>query len=358
MKLKSKTLVTAAVVLAVVGGGLYLAWPRTPEVEVLSLKPQTVEQALSVVGRARPEQLVQVASPNPGQVIRLLHDDGDVVAAGAPLAVILARVEQAQTQADVARTNAARASANEARLKFERTQTLFDRGFAAKAALDAARAEWQTAQANVAAASASTRASAERQSEFTIRAPMDGVVLVRPIDNGQVVAAGETLFELGSTSGVEIRAEVEEAYADALKAGQVARGALSGSDAIFAARVTEVSPRVDSSTGGRQIRLMADGAVPGLTPGRSVDVTVVVAERAGALVVPRSAIVDATAAPKLYVVDAEGLVGVRSVTLSRWPSVNAVIEQGVKAGDRVVLDPSKVAPDDKVKPVIRQATAN
>ena len=354
MKLKGKALGAAAAVI-LVGGGLYLFWPRTPEVPVLELKSQSIEQALSVVGRARPDQLVQVASPNPGQVIQLLHDQGDVVAAGTPLAIIRASVEQAQTEADAARANAARASANEARLKYERTKTLYDRGFAAKAALDADRAALQTAEANVAAATASTRASSERQREYTVRAPLSGVILVRPIDNGQVVAAGETLFELGSDSGVEIRAEVEEAYADALKIGQVARGALSGSDAIFAARVTEVSPRVDSSTGGRQIRIKSDAAVPGLTPGRSVDVTVVVAERAGALVVPRRAVVDATAAPKLYVVDAQGVVQSRAVVISRWPSVNAVIEQGVSAGALVVLDPSKVALGDKVKPVAPKA---
>lgn len=355
MKLKGRALGTAAVVLVAAGAVAFILWPRTPQVPVLELKSQTIEQALSVVGRARPDQLVQVASPNPGQVIQLLHDQGDVVAAGAPLAIIRARVEQAQTEADAARAQAARASANEARLKFERTKTLYDRGFAAKAALDADRAALQTAEANVAAAAASTRASFERQHEYTVRAPLSGVILVRPIDNGQVVAAGETLFELGSNAGVEIRAEVEEAYADALKAGQVARGALSGSDAIFAARVTEVSPRVDSSTGGRQIRIKSDQAVAGLTPGRSVDVTIVVAERAGALVVPRRALVDATAAPKLYVVGADGVVQARPVVISRWPSVNAVIERGVSAGDRVVLDPSKVSVGDKVKPVASSA---
>src|SRR5690606_40822077 len=81
-------------------------WRRPPEVEVAMVKPQTVELALSVVGRARPMDLVQVASPNPGQVVRLMHDDGDRVAAGDPLAVILASVEQAQTEADLARERA------------------------------------------------------------------------------------------------------------------------------------------------------------------------------------------------------------------------------------------------------------
>jgi RND family efflux transporter MFP subunit len=209
MRVKSRpVLFIAAAVLAVIAVAVILILRRPAELAVREIRPETVEQALSVVGRARPTQLVQVSSPNSGQVIRLFHDDGDSVAAGAPLAVILATVEQAQTEVDMARAGAARAAATEARLSYERTRTLYQRGFAAKAALDAARAALDTAEANVAAASASVRASEERAREFTIRAPMAGVVLVRPIDNGQVVAAGETLFELGSATGVEIRAEV------------------------------------------------------------------------------------------------------------------------------------------------------
>ncbi|MDR7232307.1 RND family efflux transporter MFP subunit [Caulobacter sp. BE264] len=340
----------AAVVLAIAVGAWVMMSRRPPEVAVLEIRPATIEQALSVVGRVRPLELVQVASPNSGQIVRLLHDEGDRVASGAPLAVVLASVEQAQTQVDIARERAARAAAAEARLNYQRVKTLHDRGFAAQAALDAARASLDTAQANVAAASAGARASAERAQEFVIRAPMDGVVLFRPIDNGQVVSAGQTLFELGSSTGVEIRAEVEEVYADALRPGQVARAALSGSSTIFPARVTEVSPRVDSSTGGRSVRLSANGD-QALSPGRSVDVTIVVRQRPGAIVIPRAAVLDATAAPKVHVVDAGDIVRARSITVARWPSVNAIIEGGLRAGDRLVLEPAAVKPGAQVTPV-------
>ncbi len=344
-------LILAMIALAVVVVVAWVVVARRPaEVAVLEIRPQTVEQALSVVGRARPTQLIQVASPNSGQVIRLFHDEGARVAAGDPLAVILATVEQAQTAVDVARAQAARAQATEARLSYQRTRTLHAKGYASNAALNAARAALDTAEANVTAASASVRASAEREREFTIRAPMAGVVLVRPIDSGQVVGVGETLFELGSATGVEIRAEVEEAYADAIRPGQTARAALSGSPEIFLARVTEVSPRVDSGTGGRTVRLSPADAW-GLAPGRSVDVTIVVARLQGAIVVPRRAVVDATATPKVYVVDADGIVRVRPVTVARWPSVNAIVERGLKAGDRVVLEPGATRPEAHVRPV-------
>ncbi|MDZ4054664.1 MAG: efflux RND transporter periplasmic adaptor subunit, partial [Phenylobacterium sp.] len=169
---------------------------RPPEVQVRTVRPETTELVLAVVGRVRPLDLVEVRSPNPGQVIELLADDGDQVVEGQPLALIRAAVEEAQTEADAARARATQAEAAEARLAYQRTETLARQGFAAQAALDQARARLRSAEAAVAAAQATARASAARSREFIVRAPMAGVVLVRPIDSGQVVTPTTTLFEL------------------------------------------------------------------------------------------------------------------------------------------------------------------
>lgn len=321
---------------------------RPPEVQVLTVRPETTELVLAVVGRVRPLDLVEVRSPNPGQVVELLVDDGDLVTEGQPLALIRDTVEEAQTEAEAARVRAAQAEAAEARLAYQRTETLARQGFAAQAALDKARASLRTAEASVAAAQATTRASAARGREFVVRAPMSGVILVRPIDGGQVVTPTTTLFELGSLDGVEILAEVDEAYADALRPGMVARAAASGSDTRFEAIVSEVSPKIDSSTGGRLVKIRPRTA-PDLAPGRSVDVTIVVEVRAGALVVPRQAVVDATTAPKAYVIDGDDSIQARNLVIARWPSQGAIIEQGLAAGDRVVLDPSGLRPGDQVR---------
>lgn len=351
MRADRKSVMLAAGLAAVlaVAAGIGFAMTRPPQAAVAVIQPRSTELALAVVGRARPTDLVQVASPNPGQVVRLLADDGDVVAAGAALAVVRATVERAQVEADEARTRAARAEAVEARRDYERTRMLHERGFAARAALDSARAALDSAEANVAAAAATARATSERAQEFTVRAPMDGVVLFRPIDEGQVVGAGETLFELGSASGVEIQAEVEEAYADRLRPGLTARAAVSGSSTVFAARVTEVSPRVDPATGGRLVKLAAAGG-EALPPGRSVDVTIVVEVRPQAIVVPRRAVTDGTAAPRVLVLDGDDVARARAVTLLRWPSVDAIVVDGLSAGDRVVLEPEGIADGQRVRP--------
>lgn len=316
---------------------------------ILTIKSKPVEIVLSIVGRVRPEQLVDVRSRNAGQIIQLLHDEGDVVAAGAPLAIVRSTIEQAQTRAEAAQVEAAEVELNRARLLFERTQALANRGFATRAALEEARAAMLSAEAALTAASASRRAAAERVGEFTIRAPMAGVVLFRPIDNGQIVSPDTTLFQLGSNAAVELRAEADEAYADALQPGMAARAALTGSDKIFAARVTEVSPRVDPVTGGRAIRLEAIGG--GQMPaGRSVDITIIVTRKPDGIVIPRQAVINATAAPSVYIVDADDIVHERSITLADWPSQDAIVESGLSGGDRVVLNPAETAPSSRVRP--------
>jgi RND family efflux transporter MFP subunit len=346
---KQRPLFIAAVLLgAVLIAGLVWIFTRPPQIAVLEVKPRSVEVALSVVARVRPNNLVDVRSPNAGQIVRLLHDDGDVVALGAPLAIVRATVEQAQTDAGSARVEAARAEVTRARLTFSRTRTLADRGFASVAALDEARAALKSAEAGFAAAAAERRAASAITGEFTIRAPMAGVVLVRPVDNGQVISPETTLFQLGSRDGVELQADVDEAYADALRPGMSARAALSGSDKIFAARISEVSPRVDPTTGGRLIKLVPPEAM-NIPSGRSVDVTIIVARREAGIVVPRQTVIDATTAPKVYVVDQSGIVRGRAIEIADWPSLNAIVESGLAAGDRVVLAPAEVSPSARVR---------
>lgn len=351
---KNLLILAAGAIVAVIVAVFAFNRLRPPQVLVETMAPTTVEIALAVVGRARPGDLVEVKSPNAGQIIRVFHDDGDTVAADAPLAVVRSAVEQAQNDADVARAAAARAEAARAKLAYDRTRALAVDGYVSKAALDEARATLLSTEAAVAAAVAQGRATAARTGEFTIRAPMAGTVLVRPIDNGQVVSTETTLFQLGSLQGVEIHADVDETYADALRPGMSARASLSGSESQFTAHVIEVSPRVDATTGGRLVKLVPDTTTR-IPPGRSIDITILIATRRNAIVIPRQAVLDATTNPRVLVVDANDIARPRTVKIVAWPSSNAIIEHGLIAGDRVVMLPDSIEASTRVRPLERAA---
>jgi RND family efflux transporter MFP subunit len=345
---RQSRLIAIAAVAAVLAAALGWRLLRPAEIAVLEIRTGSLEIALSVVGRVRPKALVDVRSANAGQVARLLRNDGDVVAAGAPLAIVRADVEKAQDEASIARVTAARAEVDRVRLIFNRTRTLAERGVASAAALDEAKAVLRSAEADYAAADAEHRAAAARSGEFVIRAPMAGIVLLRAVDAGQVISPATTLFQLGSMDGVELQAEVDETYADALRPGMLARAALSGDDRIFSARLTEVSPRVDAATGGRLIKIAPVEAM-NIPPGRSVDVTIIVERRDAGIVIPRQAVTDATTAPAVLVVDRDGVVRARPITIMDWPARDAIVETGLEAGDRVVLAPDQTKPAASVR---------
>lgn len=354
---KRKLLILAAAISAIVIAVVVFYRLRPPQALVETVSPRTVEIALAVVGRARPGDVVEIKSPNAGQIIRIFRDDGDAVATDEPLAIVRSTVEQAQNDADVARAAAARAEAVRAKLAYDRTRALAADGFVSRASLDEARATMLSANAAVAAAVAQSRAAAARTGEFTIRAPMAGTVLVRPIDNGQVVSTETTLFQLGSLQSVEIHADVDETYADALRPGMSARASLSGSESQFTAHVIEVSPRVDATTGGRLVKLAPDSATP-IPPGRTIDITILVATRRNAIVIPRQAVLDATTAPKVLVLDAHDIARARTVKIVAWPSANAIVERGLAAGDRVVLVPETIEASTRVRPLEPAATSH
>lgn len=356
----SKRVIALLVGLAILASaGVLTAWwfARPQKIEVFVVAPVTVERVLAVVGRVPPKDLLDVKSPNAGQITSLLHDDGDLVAAGELLAIVRADVQQAQALADVAHEQAARAEATRAQLAFARTNGLAEKGFATRAALDEARAALEAANANLSAATATTSASAERAKEFIVRAPMDGVVLVRPIDNGQVVSTTTTLFQLGSTKGIEIQAEVDELYADSLRPGMSARAVLSGSETKFSARVSEVSPQVDAATGGRLVKLIPQD-LDRIAPGRSVDVTIVVDRKQDTIVIPRQSVINAAGSAEVYVLDARNAAQLRKITIIRWPSLNAIVESGLVAGDRVVMVPAKIRPLERVRPIVATPAAS
>lgn len=344
----AKIIAVAALLLLIAG----LIWWRTrpPEAQVLEVKAGPVEITLSVVGRVRPEELVDVRSPNAGQIIKFFHDEGDFVAENAPLAVVRAQIQEAQTAAEAARETAARAEVTRARLAYDRTQKLAARGFATNAALEQAAATLKAAEATQSAAAATRAAAAARAQEFTLRAPMASTVLFRPIDSGQVIAPDTLVFQLGAAGAPELRAEADEAYADALKPGMAARAALTGTSKIFPARITEVSPRIDAVTGGRAIRLEPLSNMP-LPPGRSVDITIIVANRASAILVPRQAILNASTDPSVYTLTSENTVEERPVKIADWPSTDAIITAGLTTGDRILLTPTDARPASKISPI-------
>ena len=336
-------ILVALAVYAVVGRAL-----APKEVSVVEITEGPADQVLAVVGRVRPLNLVSVQSESAGAIVALLHDEGDQVRKGDLLARIRSDQEAAAVAVSDAQLRALDAQLILARQKRARVSKLATEGWATRVALDESEAAVAAAAANRDAAIATARQSRARSQEFDVRAPMGGAILTRPVDPGQVIGLSTILFEMGTTGQVEIEAEVDEYLADRVPINAAVMLSPSGTALRLPGRISQVSPQVDASTGGRLMRFVANAAAADLRPGRSVDVVITVARRANALSVPRSALLNNRGQAEVKVVE-NGRVVSRAVTTLDWPGTHLIVTSGLKRGDQVMAEPSAATPGTRVK---------
>ena len=156
---------------------------------------------------------------------------------------------------------------------------------AADKAVDQARAVLQQAESAVAAAQPSLDLISTQMDKLTIRAPMDGVVLIRSIEAGEVLQAGMPVMTIGKLDELKVRVYIPVTEYGQLSLGQQANlTADSFAGETFTATVTriaqkfEFTPQNVQTREGRQttvyaIELTVENTDGRLKPGMPVDVT-------------------------------------------------------------------------------------
>lgn len=336
--------------LVILGAGAYAgieqpwqAKPKAVAVEVLA--PGPVSQVLAVNGRVAASKSVTIRAAVSAQALSVNADVGDSVktdqvlvkldaapvqaqAEQARSALEAQQVQQRQAEANATRTqalgeNTTRASREDAELALAAAVNETARQ---KAALD--QVEWQIAQ-------------------YSVRAPMSGVVLSRGVDQGQLVDPQTELFTIADTSDLVVETDVDELYSSRVSAGLKALLKPVGASVAQHGTVSFAAPTVDPSTGGRAIKIAFDEPVS-LPVGQTVNANVIVGEVEEALSVPRAAIVTEGADSHVLLLD-DGVVTARSIRFSDWPADRVIVTEGLSAGDVVILDPAKVAVGDLVE---------
>lgn len=346
MKVRRVALI-GAVLLGVISLAAWLFWPRAVAVQIIEVKRAPAVRMLAVNGTVRPRLSVEVQAPVAGTLTALPFDVGARVRAGE----LLARVDDAPQRAAIAEAVAA-VSAQEAILAQARRDlaryvalgefVTRQRREEARLAVDQGVQELNRRRAVVVQAR-------EVQQRYTVRAPFAGVILERPVDPGQTIGVSTVLYRLADLSAPEIAAEVDETYAAAIAVGGEARIALPGRSQALRATVVHVEPRVDPSTGAREVRLRASQPLDGLPSGLTISVNLIIEREDAAISIPGSAILRPDSNPSVRVVDADGTVVERSIRFVDWPAESVTVTQGLEPGARVLADPQAATPGTHVR---------
>lgn len=338
-------------VLGLVGWWALSARPWEPARLAVSVERVAAGQAtraLAVNGRVTPRRQVDISSTVTGRVTMVQAVEGDTVAAGETLATL----DSAQQQAAVAQANAAldaaRAQLSQAQVNFERAEALGEN--ISRRDLDAQRLALQTAQDEVNRLTAAREQAETLLAQYDIEAPFDGMVLIRTVDPGQVVSPSSILFNFVDVAQLQAEASVDEVYSAEIRRGLAARLQPSGYNTILEGVVEFVAPKVDTTTGGRLVRVAIDD--PGdlhLPIGLTVNVNIVVEVVDSAVTVPRAAIVNEDGRSFVYVVEADAAVR-REIDYVDWPAARLIVTQGLAPDDVVITTPAEVSEGAPVRP--------
>ena len=294
------------------------------------------------------DQATAVLAPFSGPVSRILVSPGQRVGKGEALAL----VDSSDFSAAVGTYQKAQATARTARRLADLDKDLLQHQGVSQRESDQAQTDAANAEADRAAAlqglvALSVDAQTLRQIEQgravpraqgVIRAPIAGTVVDRSITPGQLLQAGTTpCFTVANLSRVWVMAQVFAADLPSVQVGEAARVQTGG--ASYAGRIENVAAQVDATTGAVAARVALEN--PGGLLKKQMYVRVAIDGRRAStgLLVPASAFLrDDENLPFVYLVQPDGGFARRRVTLGPRVGDDYDITEGLRGGDRVVVD--------------------
>lgn len=242
-----------------------------------------------------------------GQIVEMRVDTGDRVRAGQTLARIDSgelgeRVAQAQAALRMAEATLGerRANLGIARSTADRTRNLFEQQLVSQqqneqvqSELQAAAAQVEVAQASVSQARANVGAARAELEKTVITAPFSGVIGKRYLDRGAFAATNRPVFSLVDLSRIKTTVALTEKDAARVRVGQRALVAAEADpSAQFQGVVARIASVFDPNTNTTEAEIEIDNPDGRLKPGMFANVSIAFAVEPGAILVPRSAVVE------------------------------------------------------------------
>lgn len=362
----SGSLLLAVVLLAACGEKQPAMQGHTPQVTVVTLGTQPVTLTRQLPGRTSPFKVAEVRPQVDGIVKDQLFKEGGLVEAGGALY----QLDDARYQADYDSAKAAleraQATLNVSKLQAERTQELVKSGAVSKQDNDSAIAALQQAKADVASAKAAVQRAGVMLDFARISAPISGRIGISSVTQGALVTTNQAA-PLATIQQLDpIYVDLTQSVSELLNLRKaLAAGTMQETDDLpvtilledgtpypHAGKLAFSEVSVDPTTGSVRLRVVVPNPDNLLLPGMYVRASVGSGQRENAVLVPQQGIArDPKGNTTAMVVGEGNTVEVRPVQVSQTVGANWLVESGLKAGDRVIVEGlQKIRPGIVVNP--------
>ena len=259
----------------------------------------------------------------------------------------------------------AKKNLEEKRKYFLAMEDLFSKGFATKSELESVRDSLAQAEIEVKTyqqALMDTKSLLNRMSssftELKILSPIEGIVLERNVEEGEIRSVGTSMFSIGELSPLYVAADVSQEDKDGIYLGQEAEISFNFLPGItYKGNVIRIDPDVNVQTQTFKVRVSIPNEDKQLTPGSATFVRF--KAKSKSLVVPRVAVVGMPDEPAVFVVGDDNRAYLRRVVLGMaFPPGKLEVIKGLKEGEKVVSINLKYLNDGSSVLILNKEAAN
>src|SRR6266478_3389457 len=280
MPMPSRGIVWSGSVLAIAAvAGIYFVYPdffQPPTVTTAVAIRAPVSEAIYGTGTVEPERWAKVVPVQRRRLVELCRCEGQAVKAGQ----VLGRQDDAEE----------RSALHQLEINNEQLERDLNRALRDRDKSEAAKTEYEQRSTQFEESKSRINAQKVRLDALVLRAPLDGMVLRRDGEVGEIAGPTDVLFWVGPPTPMQVVAEVNEEEINRIAVGQKA---LLRSEAFpgqaLRASVSQITPKGDPTRKTFRVYLLLPPDTP-LRIGMSVEANIVFREKATALVVPAEAV--------------------------------------------------------------------
>lgn len=341
--------------------------PEVDVTQIVVVTPAEAQAKLTSTGYVVPQRVSRVGARVPGRIKEMHVREGQRVAAGDVLAQLeaadqraLLHTAKARLLAAKAQVQTAKAEVADAQQKAKRERALVQRGVGQLA--DAEDLEFRAlvlqkqvaaAEANVKAVKAEVDAIEVNIADYTITAPMDGTVVAKPSQVGELVGVqAAALVELADFSSLMVETDVPEGRLHLVQLEDPCQIVLDAYPTrTYRGRVEQITPKVNRAKATVTVKVRFDGDADNVLPDMAARVSFLtgepdpaLADAAPKVIVPAAAIDERDGQSVVFVLE-DDTVRMQPVQLGETVGSGFELLAGPQAGATVVREPPSTLED-------------
>lgn len=327
--------------------------PAPLEVSVVTVKPGNIDISREYVAQTQSSQAVNIQARVSGWLDKRVYTEGSVVKAGQVLFRMDPKPFQAQLDAAKAVLQRNQAALTVATSNLNRTKPLAQKNALSQKDLDDAQGQYEQAAAAVEQSKAQVTSAQLDLSYTVISSPVNGVSSYAAVADGtylnpqnaqlttvSVLTPMWVNFSLSENEYLRIQNDIRDGRLDLPKDMAMTVEVVQPDNSVFpfSGKITFADPSYSAQTGTFLIRATVDNPKGVLRPNQYVRARLKGAVRPNAILVPQRAVQQGAKGHFAWVVNKEGMAELRPLVLGDWLGDSWFVNEGLSAGDRLVVD--------------------